>query len=652
MRGRDKMFWQEHWDGDEWIKGLSYKDEDGNVKQVRRVLYNLQQVTAVADRGGVVWMVEGEKDADRLTADGDVTATTTPGGADNFDADLLAPLYGVRKLIICPDNDEAGHKHARAIMRACKRHGIQYQFALIPHEWNLGDHADISDVLDSGYELGDIPRTAKPPGKPLSDEPDSEPVGVVGEFDLSDTPPVFQLALERANMLAAEQGRPRATFDRSTWEQKGRVQYRVSCPVHDDHRASFAISTGDDQPLLVNCRKAGCGDEDDFRDKVAKALGIRVQDFSEYHPPDAEEADVLREVHKIRVRRRAQIVINSEESIPLVLPPGDPSEYLEKPPPEHLFSVEDLHVHGSNTLVVAQYKTGKTTLCINLMRSLVNSDPFLGRFDVWAPEGKVAYLDYEMQASQFRTWLQAGGTLDRSRFTTPVHLRGVKFPFWVAARRVEFVQWLLDHNVTTLIIDTGMRASDGLVDNWNDNNQMMAFTASLDELKSETDVDNLFVVTHTGRDSAFAEEGQEHARGATRLEDWMDGGWYYTKDSTGTRYMRAIGRGVDMEPFAVEYDASAHKLMTSGISKAEFQIHKGLEVVADALFAAGEMSPAEMKAMLEREKIKHSVIGEATTRGYIESIQEGRKTVYKLTDVGVKLHHRRITTKQEDQKDD
>jgi 5S rRNA maturation endonuclease (ribonuclease M5) len=649
VRRADKGFSQNAFYDGKWLKGLSVPDgvgADGSpkFKKARSVLYQLPKVLGVAERGGTVWMVEGEKDADRLNSMEDITATTTPGGANHFDAKLLEVLYGVRKVIICYDNDEDGHKHAWSVRNALVRHGIAYQF----RRANLDDNkADVSDHLDAGMSLDDLrveePRyTVTTAAQEISDV--AQPTG---EFDINVQPPVFQLALERANQIAAQRGLKQAHFKHGKYEETGHIEFEVSCPVAKNHsdndrRPSFAIMKGDSQPLLVNCQK-GCSQED-----IAEALGIRIQDFSEYNPPDAIDAEIEKEAQRIRVRRAAQYLVNSEDSRPLELPDGNPEAYWAIDPPENLFTIEGLHVTGSNTLIVAQYKTGKTSLCINLLRSIANVQPFLGRFDVVERHGRVAYLDYEMQASQFKSWLKAGGEIDLDRMTTPLHLRGIKFPFWITDRRKQFTQWLIDNEVSSLIIDTGMAASNGLVDNWNDNNQMMEFTTSLDTLKEESDVDDLYIVTHTGR--GFMEDGQEHARGATRLEDWMDAGWYLTKDEAQTRYLRAMGRGVDMETMALEFEQSTHTVKTTGIGKDEHQIQRGIEMVTDLLSNTGEMGAAELRdQMAGKGALRNVAIAEAIGRGYIEKAEVDRKQIYRITDTGTEVHNRRVTIKNQEE---
>ena len=78
---------------------------------MRNVPYHLPALLAAA--GSDVFIVEGEKDADRLTELG-LVATTNIGGAGNWTADLNEHFRG-RTVYVLTDNDEPGAKHGRAV---------------------------------------------------------------------------------------------------------------------------------------------------------------------------------------------------------------------------------------------------------------------------------------------------------------------------------------------------------------------------------------------------------------------------------------------------------------------------------------------------------------------------------------------------------
>lgn len=116
-------------DGREWVYSL--KGPDG--KPVRRVLYRLPEVVAAAGDGRMVFVVEGEKDADAMAALG-VVATTSPQGAGKWEDVFAAPLATAARIVVCPDNDPPpskpkdrgfpGQRHAADIVRSLLRAGV------------------------------------------------------------------------------------------------------------------------------------------------------------------------------------------------------------------------------------------------------------------------------------------------------------------------------------------------------------------------------------------------------------------------------------------------------------------------------------------------------------------------------------------------
>lgn len=87
-----------------------------SLKGIDPVLYRLPQVAAAIAAQQPVFVVEGEKDADALTALG-ITATCNPMGAGKWRASYSAWLRGARCIIV-PDNDAPGRAHADTVARA------------------------------------------------------------------------------------------------------------------------------------------------------------------------------------------------------------------------------------------------------------------------------------------------------------------------------------------------------------------------------------------------------------------------------------------------------------------------------------------------------------------------------------------------------
>jgi hypothetical protein len=104
-------------------KDFRQRRPDGNgghhwsIKDVRRVLYRLPSVVASVKAGSTIWLVEGEKDADNLAGLG-LTATTSVMGAGKWRSEYTEQLRGAGRVVIIPDKDEPGRKHAAQVANA------------------------------------------------------------------------------------------------------------------------------------------------------------------------------------------------------------------------------------------------------------------------------------------------------------------------------------------------------------------------------------------------------------------------------------------------------------------------------------------------------------------------------------------------------
>jgi hypothetical protein len=125
--------------------------------KTRRVLYRLPDLIRAVAAGRTVFLVEGEKDADRLASMGQAATCNFDGAAREGRRAKWHPEYGDvlagADVIIIADRDEAGIAHARAAaadLSGKARNVVIKQGAV------LGDHSDVSDHLDAGYALDDL----------------------------------------------------------------------------------------------------------------------------------------------------------------------------------------------------------------------------------------------------------------------------------------------------------------------------------------------------------------------------------------------------------------------------------------------------------------------------------------------------------------
>lgn len=120
------------------------------VKGTKIVPYRLPELAA-ADTEKTVFVVEGEKDVDRLRSLG-MIATCNAGGAGKWRDEHASYLAG-RRMVIVPDNDDAGLKHAQQVAKSLAGRAASVKIVAIP---GLPDKGDISDWLDGGGTIEEL----------------------------------------------------------------------------------------------------------------------------------------------------------------------------------------------------------------------------------------------------------------------------------------------------------------------------------------------------------------------------------------------------------------------------------------------------------------------------------------------------------------
>ena len=160
LRWAPKSFSWQHYDGTGYVTGLN-RHTPG--------LYRLGDVTS-----DLVWIVEGEKDCDRLQEIG-IAAVTNGGGAGKWPAALTAQLVtrGITEAVVIPDHDSPGRAHAELVAGFLTNAGIVVRVVPLP---DVPDHGDVSDYLTTHTKTDLLalvktapiwtPTTAMPPAPP------------------------------------------------------------------------------------------------------------------------------------------------------------------------------------------------------------------------------------------------------------------------------------------------------------------------------------------------------------------------------------------------------------------------------------------------------------------------------------------------------
>lgn len=133
----------------EWV----YKAGSGPA-----VLYRLPEIKTAIASGHTVFVVEGEKDADRLAALGLVATTNIEGAAQpnqrpKWKAAYTGQLKGAVRVVLLPDNDAPGRAHMSHIAKALWDQGID---ARIIELNGLPEKGDVSDWLGAGHTAEEL----------------------------------------------------------------------------------------------------------------------------------------------------------------------------------------------------------------------------------------------------------------------------------------------------------------------------------------------------------------------------------------------------------------------------------------------------------------------------------------------------------------
>jgi hypothetical protein len=123
-----------------------------NLSDVRRVLWRLPEVLAA----NTVFMVEGEKAAEALNSALDkgrelssCIATTNPQGAGKWRDEFAQALAG-KTVVVLPDNDEPGAKHADTVCKSVAPVAASVQVLRLP---DLLPKGDVADWFEAGHSL-------------------------------------------------------------------------------------------------------------------------------------------------------------------------------------------------------------------------------------------------------------------------------------------------------------------------------------------------------------------------------------------------------------------------------------------------------------------------------------------------------------------
>jgi AAA domain len=274
------------------------------------------------------------------------------------------------------------------------------------------------------------------------------------------------------------------------------------------------------------------------------------------------------------------------------------------------YRIEGLLPVGGRVVLAAPAKGGKSTVMGNLIRSLVDGDPFLDAFDVNPFAGSVVLIDNELHEGQLRRWLRKQKMTNVDRVHVLPLRGGVgTFDIMNPEIRKQWVDKLQAVNCQFLIFDCLKPVLDALkLSEHTEAGQFL--TGGFDALLKEANISEGVVVHHMGH-------GGERSRGDSSIRAWPDVEWRMVRDvdpgvedPDADRYFGAFGRDVDCAEGLLEYSShNNHVRYTQGTRKDAKAARKADRAPIDALpdilaYLATEADPVSGRA-IERAVVAH-----------------------------------------------
>lgn len=321
---------------------------------------------------------------------------------------------------------------------------------------------------------------------------------------------------------------------------------------------------------------------------------------------DAEVAAVLR---KRAISRAADAAERPATRAPALVSLADLLDEDDEP---DTFRVGEVWPTGGKIILAAPQKAGKTTLMGNLVASLADGRPFLGRYAVEPLEGRrVVLLDFEMTRRKLRAWL------GRQAVEHPeaVHvdlLRGTTWDPRDDRTRAEWADRLRELDCGVLVVDPLGPILHGLGVDENDNSAVGAVLHALDALVLEAGVGDLMVTHHMGH-------AGERSRGATVLRGWPDAEWRLIvdrpdngrePDPDAPRFFAATGRDVAVPETVLTFDAASGRYALGEGNRAVAAVDRQGAAVLAVVQANPGASGKTIKAELRGSGIGTDKVGD------------------------------------------
>lgn len=320
-------------------------------------------------------------------------------------------------------------------------------------------------------------------------------------------------------------------------------------------------------------------------------------DLVEEHQGDdftPDEYEIQERLRLLRINAEARRRLDEELRPQLSIPPIEALDVLlAEPDTPTQYRIDKLAPAGARVMLSAQYKAGKTTIVANLLRSLVDGERFLGRFDVAIPAKRIVLIDTELHKDTLKRWLREQEITNTSAIST-VSLRGRLATFNLLDDRCrdEWSRKLSDIGADYLVLDCLRPILDAL--GLDENRDAGQFLVAFDSMLFGAGISDALMVQHMGHTG-------ERSRGDSRLQDWPDAIWRLvreTEEPDSDRFLSAFGRDVNLPEGRLTY--ANRRLIYSDGNRADARTRAALVAIVECLVAAGEpLSGSALESNLE-----------------------------------------------------
>jgi len=312
----------------------------------------------------------------------------------------------------------------------------------------------------------------------------------------------------------------------------------------------------------------------DFSGHVTETLKPLPETLSETDR-DEYESELRRLLINEAARTRAKQQRLEREAVGLMPTPAQRLEdmFATEPVGEDWLIVGLFQASGS-VLLSAQYKSGKSTLAMNVVHALTTGKPFLGTFDVPEPL-RVAYYDLELGFRIARKWFMAIQPDPAMATYTDLRGRGYELDLRSESRVNAMIEQLQRDRIDVVVVDPISAVCAAIGVDENANVEVRPLLDRFDAVVREAGCKGIVVVHHTGHDGS-------RFRGATAFGDWATAIWTLERKDDGPSRLGAKGRDVSMSKVNLAYGDQTRQLsaQAAGQNGAYFWGKRGSQLTA------------------------------------------------------------------------